>query len=131
MPKTQTMTCHTTICHGNVEKSEKHPKTAVNTVYKEEEKTHVATMNTTHNTLTNNRNDVLLKTVISTVSYKVNTTVTYILLDEGSQKSFITLYRRDSTGIESYTLWNIKTQHCRIWRRYSKCQKSSESCSPT
>ena len=73
-----------------MEKSEKHPKIAVNTVNKEEEKTHVATMNTPHNRLTNNRNDVLLKTAISTVSNGVNTTVTHILLDEGSQKSFIT-----------------------------------------
>ena len=73
-----------------MEKSETHPKTAVNTVDKEEEKTHVATMNTTHSRLTNNRNDVPLKTAISTVSNGVNTRVTHILLDEGSQKSFIT-----------------------------------------
>ena len=31
-----------------------------------------------------------IKTAISTVSNGVNTTVTHILLDEGSQKSFIT-----------------------------------------
>ena len=47
-------------------------------------------MNTTHNRLTDNRNDVLLKTAISTVSNGVHSTVTHILLDEGSQKSFIT-----------------------------------------
>ena len=80
----------TTIFQDYVEKSEKHAKTAVNTVNKEEEKTHVATMNTKHYRLTNNRNYVLLKTTISTVSYGVNTTVTHMLLDERSQKSFIT-----------------------------------------
>ena len=121
---------HTTIFHDNVEKSEKHPKTAVNTVNKEEEKTHVATMNTAHNKMTNNRNDVLLKTAIAIVSNGVNTTVTHILLDRRGIEKIIH-YRRDRTEIETYTLWNINTQHCRIWRRYSKCQKSSESCSPT
>lgn len=81
---------HTTLCDCTENKEHSTTTKAAVIAVNGEEQLPTTALYTTQDRLTSSRTDVLLKTAVSTVSYGKHATEANILLDEGSQKSFVT-----------------------------------------